>query len=194
MSNKEVSNNLGLYPVKGQQPSTMNVLAEPTLDQCLMSPLWSPVREMLCFQSLPLHDSRSPNYWSTFSRFSSRSPYKQTEALCPKPFLICLMKLSEFPVKDPSLQYPLAPIKKDSLFQEPFICLSNFPVNEPSLQVPYRCHCGESCPFPEACQHDRKCTYAVLIYKIVAKCPKKKSLRECCTFRGFRALLDPLNN
>jgi len=53
MSSKEAGNKSGLYPVKGQLPSPINMVAEPALAKCLRFPRWSSIKEMLHFQSLP---------------------------------------------------------------------------------------------------------------------------------------------
>jgi len=66
------------------------VLLEPSLAECLRFPFCSPIKEMLCFQSLPLHVSQSPQNRGLPSRFPSQNLYKVREASFPKPSLACL--------------------------------------------------------------------------------------------------------
>jgi hypothetical protein len=84
----------------------MNILAKPSFAKCLKFPIWGPIKEMLHFQTLPLHVSQSPQYRIPPSRFPSQSLYKERNATFPKPSLTCFTWPSEFPVKEPSLQVP----------------------------------------------------------------------------------------
>ena len=79
MSSKETGNP-GLYPVKEQWPSPIDILAEPSLAKFLRFYLWSPVKEMLHFQSLPLPVSQSPQFRCPLSRFPSQSLFKERDA------------------------------------------------------------------------------------------------------------------
>ena len=63
----------------------INILAKPSVARCLGFLLWSPINEMLRFQSLPLHACRRPQYSSPSSRFPSHSLYKEGVAPFPKP-------------------------------------------------------------------------------------------------------------
>jgi len=56
----------------------INVLAEPSYAKCLTFPLYSHIKEMICFQSFPLCVSWSPQYRSPHSRFFSQILYKES--------------------------------------------------------------------------------------------------------------------
>ena len=78
----------------------------------LTFPLWSPIKEMFHFQSLPLHVSRSPQYRSCPSRFLSQMLYKERDAAFPKHSVTCLTYLAEFPLKQSSFHVLLTELSK----------------------------------------------------------------------------------
>jgi len=49
MYSKEAGINPGLYPVKGESSSPINLLVKPSLAKCLRFTMWSPINEMLHF-------------------------------------------------------------------------------------------------------------------------------------------------
>jgi len=131
------------------------VLLEPSLAKCLRFPFWSPIKEMLCFQSLPLHYSRSPQNRSPPFRFPSKNLYKVRDASFPKPSLTCLNIALRVPIKGalPSSSPHRASIERERDRR------SNSTVLHLSLKVPGKTipHSrfpsgglyGERCPFPE---------------------------------------------
>jgi hypothetical protein len=85
----------------------------------------------------------------------------------------------------------------DGAYPEPLlITLSKFPVNDPpppsSLSVSLWIELPVSRGLPAWQEmYEQRIT---IIYKIVARSPKKQSLREGHSFREFRALIYPLND
>jgi len=167
----------------------MNILAELSLTKCLMFPLWNPVKEILCFQSLPLHVSLEFSVLEPFLQVPLTKPVQTERCSTSKAFL----DTSRVAFRVHSKGSPSSHTDRRSVSRALLHLSLELTGKRTPLQVPYRCPYGENCSFPEACQHGRKCRYFVLIYKIVAKGPKKQSLREYHASRGFRALLDPLN-
>ena len=147
----------GVYPVQGQQHSLVNILAKPSFAEYLSFPLWSTIKEMLRFQTFPLHISQSPQYRSPPSRFPSHSLYKESDAPFLKPLLTCLTQLSEFPVKEPSLKFPSQSCHREREREREMlhhlwraVWLSfKVPSKRTPLQVSQWCPCRERCLFPE---------------------------------------------
>ena len=127
-------------------------MAQPSLAKCLWFLLWSPIKVMIRFQSLLFHVSQSHQYRNPPSRFPSRSYYKERDAPYAKPSLTCLTKLSEFQIREPSLQVPL-PWRQTLGIQNSLLLSPKVPGKWTPFQVPQWGPYGEGCPFPESSFH-----------------------------------------
>ena len=107
--------------------------------------------KMFRFHSLPVHVSQSPWYRNPPARLPSRSLYKDSDTLFPKPSSTCFTQPSGFPVKETSLHVPSQSSHKETRpITERSFTSPKVPDKGNPLQVPQRGPCGERCSVSRA--------------------------------------------